>query len=277
MEEVLQPTESASLRGRMQVWRETVGIWARYPVLGTGPNSFHTAYPMYRESSVTGHRTHPENLYVETLADSGMVGIAIAIWATVAALAAMRRDRHGGTRDPILTFAVTAAIVVAGVHAAVDFAPYVPLYSLTLGALVGLALPAQHERLLPAATVAAAALALAVCFVAPVIVLRDSIYHVYRSSMHDLARSLVWSPTSQHAWFYAGRELIRREDGPAKILGERFMTQSMMYDPKNYRHWIKLGEIRLKLNDRDGAREAYERAHALRRWVRVPAHLKEAP
>ena len=53
------------------------------------------------------------------------------------------------------------------------------------------------------------------------------------------------------------------------------MTQSMLYDPSNYRHWVKLGELRLKLGDHAGAREAYERAHALRSWVGVPPFLKE--
>ncbi len=276
MRSILTPTQTASLQGRMEVWRESLSIWRHYPLVGAGPNSFHTVYPMYRSSSVTGHRTHAENLYAETWADSGTVGTAIALWAVAAALLGFYRARRRDACDPMLTFAACGAVVVAGVHALVDFAPYVPLYSLTLGALVGVALPpSPSRRRPPPAVIAAAVLTLLVCFVSPVMDKRDSIRAIPKTRTGLLARSIVWAPTSQHAWFYAGRQMMRSKAKPTRRLGERFMTQSMVYDPMNYRHWRKLGEYRWKLKDRDGAREAYERAHELRDWVKVPAHLKE--
>ncbi|MBT3294372.1 MAG: O-antigen ligase family protein [Verrucomicrobia bacterium] len=277
MRSILKPTQTASLQGRIQVWQESLTIWRHHPVLGAGPNSFHTAYPMYRRSSVSGHRTHAENLYAETLADTGTVGTGLALWAAVAVVSGIWLAWKRRECDPILTFSVAAAIVVTGVHALVDFATYVPLYSLTLGAIVGLALPPAPSHRPGIAGMAAAVLALLVCIFAPAMGARDSIYTIQKAKPDALARSIVWAPTSQHAWFYAGKRLGRSKRKPVRLLGERFMAQSMVYDPKNYRHWRKLGELRLKLGDRDGAREAYEAAHALRAWVGVPAHLKETP
>lgn len=275
MKELLRPTESANLQSRMQVWHECLVNWTHRPVVGHGPNSFHTSYPMWRHSSVSGHRTHAENMYVEVLFDSGVVGTGIALWALAALVARMRRTGASGACEPVVYYAVTGALVVAAVNALVEFAIYVPLYAFTLAALVGLVLPAPGPRRLPIAEVTGGILSLVVAFAAPVLYSRDSIRVIPRTEVNELARSIVWAPTSQHAWFYAGRQMMRSKEKPVRRLGERFMTQSMEYDPKNYRHWRKLGEMRERLKDRDGAREAYERAHALRDWVKVPAHLRE--
>ena len=91
-----------------------------------------------------------------------------------------------------------------------------------------------------------------VCLFAPAMGQRDSIYAITKAKPDALARSIVWAPTSQHAWFYAGKRLGRSKRKPLRLLGERFMSQSMVYDPKNYRHWRKLGELRFKQGDRDG-------------------------
>ncbi len=275
MQELLRPTETASLQSRMQVWRECLANWTRYPLLGHGPNSFRTSYPLWRRSSVTGHRTHAENMYVETLLDGGILGTAIALWALAALIAGIGRARSDGTCELAVYYAVLGALVVAGVHALVEFAIYVPLYALTLGALIGLALPPPDRQGLSPALLASAALALVIGFTAPVLYKRDSIYAIPKDEPDDLARAVVWAPTSHHAWFYAGKRMMRSKKDPVKRLGERFMTQSMVYDPKNYRHWRQLGELRLNLKDREGARKAYEEASELRDWVRVPAHLRE--
>ncbi len=276
MEELLRPTESPSLQRRMQVWHECLVNWARRPVLGNGPNSFRTSYPMWRYSSLSGHRTHAENMYVEILFDSGIVGAGIALWALAACVAGIKRARANGPSDATLYYAVTGALVVAGVNALVEFAIYVPLYAFTLGGLAGLVLPFPDSRRQPvAALLAGGMLSLVVAFSAPVLYSRDSVHAMPRAELNELARSIVWAPTGRHAWFYAGREMMRSKEQPVRRLGERFMTQSMVYDPMNYRHWRKLGEMRERLNDREGAREAYERAHELRDWVKVPVHLLE--
>jgi hypothetical protein len=53
-------------------------------------------------------------------------------------------------------------------------------------------------------------------------------------------------------------------------MGERWISQAAAYDPKNYRLWKELGDLRLYLGDRAGARQAYDRVKALRPWVQVP-------
>lgn len=273
MEELLQPTRSGSLQRRMQVWHECLVNWWRRPLLGNGPNSLRTAYPMWRHSSVSGHRTHAENMYIEVLFDSGIAGFALAAWALAALVINMQRARRSQDCEPPVYYAVAGALVVAAVHAMVEFAIYVPLYAFTLATLVGLVLPASTPPHRHTAVLTGALLSLVVAFTAPVLYRRDSIYVIPRTSLNELARSIVWAPTARHAWFYAGRRMMRSTEFPVRRLGERFMTQSIVYDPNNYRHWRRLGEMRWRLRDHEGARQAYEHAHALRAWVKVPPYL----
>ena len=54
-------------------------------------------------------------------------------------------------------------------------------------------------------------------------------------------------------------------------LGESCFSQAAAYDPNNYRLWREVGLLRLRLDDRAGARAAFQRVHELRTWVDFPA------
>jgi tetratricopeptide (TPR) repeat protein len=92
-----------------------------------------------------------------------------------------------------------------------------------------------------------------------------------------LARAIVWAPTSSHAWYYLGRESCRLSFTPASPryrYGECCLSLAAAYNPHNYRMWYQLGYTRLTAGDLRGADEAFDRALALRPWLRKPEFPK---
>ena len=119
---------SASGNGRAAYWRVATRMVVREPLLGAGGGSFGRAW--VRERPVANEARDAHNLYLETLAELGPIGLFLLVAVLAAPFAALRRVR----RDPS---APAAAGVLAAflLHAAVDWDWEIPL--LTLVALAG--------------------------------------------------------------------------------------------------------------------------------------------
>jgi len=98
----------------------------------------------------------------------------------------------------------------------------------------------------------------------------DSPDHMADMDINRLARAVVWSPTSWQTWFYFGRACCSAAERKAFLLGERCISTAGELDPNNYRLWLELGHLRLRLGKREEAREAFARVKQLRYWVTVP-------
>jgi len=157
---------SAATPGRTVVWRDSLGRMKGHWLTGTGFNTFAlsmsrtttwalpkgaTAWPEAIESAVRagdrpgtralaelaelGWYREAHNDYVQTLVEAGMPGLLIALWATVAALGAVRRD-------PWLLAAVAAVLM----HAFVDFDLQIPAIPVLLVCLVAIRSEAPPSR-----------------------------------------------------------------------------------------------------------------------------------
>ena len=149
---------SADAPGRTAVWRDSLGRMQGRWLTGTGFNTFgvsmsHTTpwllprgatpWPEEIESAVrAGDRVgtraltdfpdlawyrEAHNEYVQTLVETGVPGLLIALWAALAALGAVRRD-------PWLLAAVAAVLM----HAFVDFDLQIPAIPVLLVCLVAM-------------------------------------------------------------------------------------------------------------------------------------------
>lgn len=271
-----QPMQTSSLQSRTQVWREAAGIWLQYPVMGAGLDSFRMVYPQHRTSSVRGIRAHAENQFVECLTDFGVLGYILVIWFAVEIGRMLLRANHTGSS--VLTAALSS-LAVTLVHAGVDFPHYIPLYSVTIAAVTGLALPPLsdlHPRV-PFAGASGLAFALLLIPFSGVIETRDSYLAISNAPIGETVRAIVWAPTSRHAWQKTGMHLWKRDDADWRLLGEDFYTQATAYDPNQYTIMLRLGRMRLKMKDYAGARIAFERVRELRDWVKVPEVPEEKP
>lgn len=273
------PTQLASVHSRLNAWRESLRVWPHYPLIGAGANALRMVYPQYRETSVGARLIHAENEYVQLVAEGGLIGIALAgllIWAFV------RRIRQAPTPLPdLIITAVTGAMSVTAVHCLFDFPAHLPLYALVLGALTGLLLTpasglagrARWAAMLPSATAVIGTILIMGQHRADLKRIDDPNY-LYTATNRELQRALIWAPTSP-AWLYLGRSVYKEgaltANGPLCHQAESLMSRAAELDPRNYRLWYEIGEVRLVLKENERAAEAFQKAQALRSWLTPPA------
>jgi hypothetical protein len=140
----LPPTPAS----RPQLWRAAVRLWSAHPLLGIGPDNFRRSYqrvvpPGPNGQRYTDVRLHANSLYFETLADTGLAGLAALVLLMVVLAARVRTHFRVGD------LARTGAGVALGtffVHGVTDyFFEFTPLIGL-FWLLAGLTAPAQDAR-----------------------------------------------------------------------------------------------------------------------------------
>jgi O-antigen ligase len=113
---------------RVETWHGALRLAAESPLAGHGLGAFHDAYPRRK----TGHGLlrveHAENDYLETLAETGVLGLALAAGGLLLLMrATLRGLQEGG--DAVVAGAArgaVAALVAVAAHAAVDFNLRIP-------------------------------------------------------------------------------------------------------------------------------------------------------
>ncbi len=103
---------SASGNGRSDYWRVARTMVRDEPLLGTGAGSFEAHW--FRERSVAFHARDAHNLYLETLAELGPVGLALLLASLALPLVALPAVR-GFAYAPAAVGAYAAYLVHAGV------------------------------------------------------------------------------------------------------------------------------------------------------------------
>ncbi|KKL51437.1 hypothetical protein LCGC14_2295490, partial [marine sediment metagenome] len=130
-------TETASVRSIY--WERAADVWKAHPVGGAGAGAFAEAQLRFRMKPAQGKHAH--GYMHQTLADLGLVGLAVSLAALVAWLLAvrntlaLRRGRIASGREwsaerTALT-ALTLVAVVFGLHSALDWTWFVPAVAIT--------------------------------------------------------------------------------------------------------------------------------------------------
>jgi hypothetical protein len=127
---------------RLRLWRAAARMFAAHPILGVGPDNFRLLYGGFAGLTSPDPRMHSNNMYIEILVGSGLVGglaFGWLLWSTARRLAS--RVREAATdRSLIADVGVALAVVAIGVHGAVDsFLGFTPTYTL-IGLTLGLAM-----------------------------------------------------------------------------------------------------------------------------------------
>jgi len=113
--------------GRLRLWEAAAGIILAHPLLGIGPDNFRLAYGPFAGIATPDPRTHSNNMYLEVLTGTGVIGAAAFAWLLW---------RIGRTVDAANLGAICALAAIA-IHGVVDsfvsFAPTYVLFAVTLG------------------------------------------------------------------------------------------------------------------------------------------------
>jgi hypothetical protein len=117
---------------RARYWHQALKIFDARPLLGAGAGGYATARPRFREDTLDVRHAH--GYAVQTLADLGLIGMAVSLALLAAWLACAARTTglnraglqapYGTERIGLLTLA--AVVVVFGVHSFIDWTWFVP-------------------------------------------------------------------------------------------------------------------------------------------------------
>jgi O-Antigen ligase len=228
---------SVSSNGRLELWESAWHDFTSHPLAGIGAGSFEESWLEHRGPGQSASRW-AHSLYLESLAETGPVGMALLVAALLAPLVAGLRARRQTLAAPAL-----AALVAFLVHAGSDWDWQVP--AVTLAAVwCGSSLVATGGD----AIVIRAGHRLVAALVVGVVVCAAAAY--------GLAGAIALSDAQAAA----------RSDHPRAAIAHARHAASL--EPWSYLPWMVVGQSRLALGDQAGAATAYATAarRGPRRW-----------
>jgi len=123
---------------RVQVWIDTLSLFAAQPLAGCGFGAFAASYPLVRSQEVRQFFAHAHNDPVQLLAEGGALGATLFLLALVP-VAARAIRAIAGDRGP-LAVGFAAGLVAAMLHSLVDFTFHIPSNAATAAVLAGVLL-----------------------------------------------------------------------------------------------------------------------------------------
>ncbi|HEU0193456.1 MAG TPA: O-antigen ligase family protein, partial [Gaiellales bacterium] len=252
---------SLSGNSRAELWRVAWDDVRGHPLLGSGAGSYAAYYLRYRSSGVAA--VNANNLYLETLADLGPLGLVALLGGLIPPLVAAARGR-GALYAP----AAFGAYVAFLLHASVDWdwqMPAVTLSALMCGAVLLLVghrdvpnwRPGRWARVI----VVGGALVLAVGSLA---LLRGNLAisqsqqaassYEWRSARTSAQTAVEWEPWSADAWMALGEAWVGL-DRPGKAA--RAFRHAVRRDPGDWQTWYDLSIATSGREGRHALAEAY--------------------
>jgi O-antigen ligase len=92
-----QASEDDSVQFRIQLWSDSLGLWASSPVVGTGLGTYATAIPPYRKGPSEIRAEYAESDWIQLLCEGGLIGLAIAMILIAAVLRSGLRQARAET------------------------------------------------------------------------------------------------------------------------------------------------------------------------------------
>jgi Flp pilus assembly protein TadD len=246
-----------SNNGRLQLWRVGANVWRAHPLAGAGAGTYRRAWVADRPIAMQVVNAH--NLYVETLAETGIVGLVLLLAAlAVPVVAAVRVRKH-----PLVAVAAGAYVAFL-VHAFFDWdwqLPGVAVAPMLAGAAVVLAcrqprqaavLSARARYGLMAALVlvAAAAGATLIGNRAASSAATATAQGTYGRAIADARHARMWQPWSSQPWQLLGTAQLQR--GQLRLARASFRS-AIAKNPQSWELWLDLALASEKPADRRAA------------------------
>jgi O-antigen ligase len=236
---------------RIGVWRDTLRLAAWSPLVGTGLGSFHDALPRAKRVNELQRVEHAENDYLETLAETGTLGLGLA--AAGVGLFFARGGRALRRSPPItrgLAIGALAGLTALAVHSALDFNLRVPSNAALAAVLVAAAAAATGIRprpLSPRASLVGGVVAVLLLVAlralpeSPSATARQRVREAALASTPEalglrleraeagLRQALAWRPGQAEAWLQLAAVRAVRGDAPSAAALARY---AMSLDPR---------------------------------------------
>jgi hypothetical protein len=267
---------STAGEGRYQYWKVAVKSTSSngHLLAGSGPGSFQLIW--LPRATVPGYVTNAHSLYVETLAELGIVGLALLagflLLALAAAVTAVLRSEY---ETRVRTAGVVAAMVAFLIVASVEWVwqlPVLPAAFLLLAAAVlapaRLASSTGRQRasiLRPALVVVALACLVAIAIpLATTTAVRQSEAAASASNdglaLADARTAARVEPSAASAQIQEALVLELQRDYPAAIEAASRATHD---EPQNWSGWLTLSRLEAESGEVKASIAAYKRARSL--------------
>ncbi len=147
---------------RLDTWRDALRMSSASPVVGQGLGAFHDAYARHKRGHGFVRVEHAENDYLETLAETGLVGLGLALSALVTLVAGAWRGLRGGGHPLLrgLGMGGLAALLALAVHSAFDFNLRIPSNAALAAFVAALVAATSGQRPVPMSRAATGGLGL---------------------------------------------------------------------------------------------------------------------
>lgn len=128
-----------TVNNRLEVYALTFGLWQEAPWTGTGLATFRQAFPAVQPADLERTWIHAHNNYLEILATTGLVGLAVVVLGIVAVVLRLVRNLRRGRRseDRAVALAALGAMAAVGVHEMVDFGLALPANAFFMALILG--------------------------------------------------------------------------------------------------------------------------------------------
>jgi UDP-GlcNAc:undecaprenyl-phosphate GlcNAc-1-phosphate transferase len=270
---------------RYDYWRVAARTWAGDPLAGVGGGNYSQSY--YRERSTTEAILQPHSLELQTLAELGVIGVALlgaVLAAVVAGIQAQRRRAMASPLERGLLVACTGILAAWALHTSVDWMHLIPGVSAAALIVVAILLrpgppaPAAQPRGRSPRTALLAGLCVIAVALAAVSLSRQALADWFRSKAQtELARSpaqaITWAdrslrldPDAPATYYVKAAAVARSGDAPA---AEQILRTAIAREPGNFVSYALLGDVYTRQGNIAAAKRAYRAA--LARNPREPA------
>ncbi|HKO04554.1 MAG TPA: O-antigen ligase family protein [Candidatus Acidoferrales bacterium] len=126
---------------RFAAWKDTLTLLRETPVAGSGLDTFATRFPAVRSFATDLIWTHAHNDFLQFLAETGVIGGALALWMFVAGGREVAHNlrRTSGTATGALLAAMTAGCIGFLTHGWLDFNFHIPANASSFAVLAAIA------------------------------------------------------------------------------------------------------------------------------------------
>lgn len=260
---------------RYQYWESGLRAWETERLAGIGPGMFELWWA--RDGTHAEFIRDAHSLYVETLVELGIVGlallaVALALMLGLGAAGALRRGPSGGRN---VAAGATAAVAAFAAGAAVNWTWEVgvlPVLALLLAATALAATRTEagqsnRRRVLPRATIAAVAAVAIVLIAIPVATTRSVRDSQAAARAGDLPGALDRADQARRLQPYSSTPWLQRalvlEQAGALDEATRSIVEATARSPQDWRLWLVRSRLQAKRVHPGASAAAYRRARSL--------------
>jgi O-antigen ligase len=145
--ETLGQEYSQSRESRISIWRDTLQLIRRHPLLGTGLGTFSVAYPAVQTTFLSLRVDHAHCDYLEAVSELGLPGGILLFGSIFWVLAKSVRQyrRAEGRLDTAVCLGCVGSIAAILVHSLADFNLCIPANALVFTVVLALSWSTAHE------------------------------------------------------------------------------------------------------------------------------------